>query len=274
MTSKKDSITTYAQGVEAAFFDLDKTVIAQASMMAFRKYFREEGFLSRRIVARFIWSHLVYLHLGADDEKMERIRNNVLKLISGWDQERIREIVRDTLDDAITPIIYKEALELIKQHHDAGRLVVLISASPEEIVEPMAKHLGADVAIGSRVKVDADGRYTGEMDFFAQGPAKAHVMEEMAYINAIDLQKSYAYSDSFTDKPMLETVGHPVVVNPDRALLKLANERHWDVRKFSHPVPLTKRPVVKKATRRSIGTLTIAATVTSGVIIYRRLRRR
>jgi HAD superfamily hydrolase (TIGR01490 family) len=227
--------------VEAAFFDLDKTVIAKASMIAFGRPLYNEGLISRRTVLRGIYGQLVYMHLGASEEKLTRLRESALKLTKGWDQQRVRAIVRETLHDVVDPIIYAEALDLIDEHKAAGRRVYIVSASPEEIVLPLAEYLGVDEAIASRARVDDDGRYTGEMDQYAYGPFKADIMREVAATEGIDLSQSYAYSDSYTDAPMLEAVGHPVAVNPDRVLAKLARDRDWEIRVFAHPVRLRDR---------------------------------
>jgi HAD superfamily hydrolase (TIGR01490 family) len=227
--------------MEAAFFDLDKTVIAQASMVAFGRPFYREGLISRRHIVRAIYGQLVFMHLGASEQKLARIRESVLRLTRGWEQDRIRQIVRETLEEVIEPLIYAEAAELIAEHRAAGRKVFIVSASPEEIVIPLSEFVGADEAIASRPSVDDKGRYTGEMAYYAYGPYKAEAMVELAERDGIDLSASYAYSDSYTDAPMLEAVGHPVAVNPDRVLLKLARERGWEVRQFTRPVPLNGR---------------------------------
>ena len=227
--------------MEAAFFDLDKTVIAKASMVAFGRSFYDEGLISRRHVVRALWGQLVYMHLGASEQKLARIRESVLRLTRGWQQEHVRRIVRETLESVIEPIVYAEAAELIAEHRAAGRRVYIVSASPFEIVEPLAEFLGVDRAIASRPKVDPEGRYTGEMAFYAYGPYKADAMRALVESEGVDLAASYAYSDSYTDVPMLEVVGHPVAVNPDRVLRKLAEERGWEIRSFSRPVPLRGR---------------------------------
>ena len=224
--------------MEAAFFDLDKTVIAKASMVAFGRPFYREGLISRRHVVRAVYGQLVYMQIGASEQKLARIRESVLRLTRGWEQARVRQIVRETLEEVVEPLIYEEAADLIAEHRAAGRRVFIVSASPEEIVAPLAEYLGVDEAIASCAKVDEHGRYTGEMDFYAYGPFKAEAMKRRAGEQGIDLAASYAYSDSYTDAPMLEAVGHPVAVNPDRVLLKLAREREWEVRHFAHPVPL------------------------------------
>ncbi|MEY2567566.1 MAG: hypothetical protein QOE35_2095 [Actinomycetota bacterium] len=258
--------------MEAAFFDLDKTVIAKASMVAFGRPFLAEGLISRRTVLRGLYGQLVYMHLGASEEKLVRMRESVLALTRGWDQARVRAIVRETLEQVVEPIIYAEAMELIDEHKAAGRRVFIVSASPEEIVLPLADFLGVDEAIASRASVDAEGRYTGEMERYAYGPFKAEVMREIAAAEGIDLAASYAYSDSYTDAPMLEVVGHPVAVNPDRVLLRLARERDWEVRTFVRPVRLRDRMPVpgRNEALAGVGALAIGA----GLAVWWRLIRR
>ncbi len=223
---------------EAAFFDLDKTVIAKAAMSALRRPLYAEGLLNKRSIARAVFTHLVYLHLGASDQRLTRIRDSLLRLTKGWRREQVLAIVEETIEEAVEPIIYQEALDLIEEHRDAGRLVVIVSASPEEIVQPLGRHLGVDATIASRAEVDGEGRYTGAMAFYAYGPYKAQAMREIAESAGIDLAASYAYSDSYTDVPMLEAVGHPVAVNPDRVLARLARDRSWEVCHFVRPVRL------------------------------------
>lgn len=227
--------------MEAAFFDLDKTVIASASMVAFGRRFYQAGLISRRSLLRGLYGQLVYMHLGASDEKLARMREAVLLLTRGWEQAKIKQIVAEALEAVVEPITYAEALELMGEHRRAGRRVVIISASPEEIVEPIGLLLGADQVIASRALVDGEGRYTGEMALYAYGPFKADVIREVAAREGIDLERSYAYSDSASDLPMLEAVGHPVAVNPDRLLLKVARDRGWEIRRFDQPVRLRDR---------------------------------
>jgi HAD superfamily hydrolase (TIGR01490 family) len=248
--------------MEAAFFDLDKTVIAKASMVAFGRPFYDEGLISRRHVVRALWGQLVFMHLGASEQKLARIRESVLRLTRGWEQERVRRIVRETLEVVVEPIVYAEAEELIAWHQAEGRRVYLVSASPSELVEPLADYLRVDGAIASTARVDEAGRYTGEMAFYAYGPYKAEAMQALAQAEGIDLERSYSYSDSYTDAPMLEVVGHPVAVNPDRVLRKLAEERGWEIRTFSRPVPLREQG----APRPSIGRAT-AAMAGAGVLV-------
>ncbi len=120
----KDRTDPYIGSVEAAFFDLDKTVIAKASIMAFAGDFRREGLLTRRTMAKGLWTQLVYVHVGASSKKMARIRRSVLSVTRGWDQEQVRQIVADRLTSAIDPITFAEARDLIDEHLGAGRRVL------------------------------------------------------------------------------------------------------------------------------------------------------
>ncbi len=208
--------------MEAAFFDLDKTVIDRASIAAFGRPFLKGGLINRRLVARAAISQLIYLYFGADEERLGRVRESMLAVTKGWDRAQVRQIVRETMLQTMEPIMYAEALELMELHRAAGHRVYLVSASPEEIVLPLADLLGVDGAICSRGEVDEQGRYTGRMAFYAYGESKATAMRELAARTGIDLAASSAYSDSATDLPMLEAVGRPVAVNPDRALAKVA----------------------------------------------------
>jgi HAD superfamily hydrolase (TIGR01490 family) len=245
--------------MEAAFFDLDKTVIARASMVAFGRPFYRHGLISRRLLMRGLWGQLVYLYLGADEERLARMRESVLALTKGWQQSQVRRIVREALTDVVTPIIYAEALELIEEHRAAGRRVFIVSASPEEIVEPLADYLEADEAIASRARIDGEGNYAGEMEFYAYGENKAVAMRETAEREGIDLSESWAYSDSATDLPMLEAVGHPVVVNPDRELARVARDRQWEVRKFERPVRLRDRVPTPPPAPTAVGATALVA---------------
>ena len=258
--------------VEAAFFDLDKTVIASASMVAFGRRFYDAGLISRRMVVRGMWGQLVYLHLGASEEKLTRMRETVLTLSRGWEKARISSIVEDTLTSVVEPIIYAEALELMAEHRRAGRRIVIVSASPEEIVTPIGRLLDVDDALASRAQIDLDGRYTGEMAFYAYGPFKVDAMVDLADRRGIDLARSWAYSDSYTDLPMLEAVGHPVAVNPDRPLAKAAKDRGWEVRSFARPVRLRDR--LPAHTGQATGAAAGVAALGVGATLWWRAARR
>jgi HAD superfamily hydrolase (TIGR01490 family) len=226
--------------MEAAFFDLDKTIVAKSSPLALGRSFFREGLITRGSLLKSLYAQLVFNLMGADETKMERLREEAAKLTAGWEQEKVRQVVTEVLEEVISPLIYAEALELMHDHRVAGRLVVIVSSSPEEIVEPMAHMLAVDRFIATKPKV-VDGLYTGELDFYAYGPQKAEAIEKLAAELDIDLSGSFAYTDSTTDMPMLSAVGHPVAVNPDRALRRLAIDKGWAIEEFRNPVSLRSR---------------------------------
>ena len=268
VTQARDPVTRTIKGMEAAFFDLDKTVIDRASIAAFGRPFLKGGLINRRMVARAAISQLIYLYFGADEERLVRVRESMLALTKGWDRAQVRQIVRETMLQTMEPIMYAEALELMELHRAAGHRVYLVSASPEEIVLPLADLLGVDGAICSRGEVDEQGCYTGRMAFYAYGESKATAMRELAERTGLDLAASSAYSDSGTDLPMLEAVGRPVAVNPDRALAKVARERGWEVRNFVKPVRLRDR--VGRTTPVVTTSLAVAG---AALILWRRGQR-
>ncbi len=201
----------------AAFFDLDKTIIAKSSTLAFSRPFFHSGLLNRRAVLRSAYAQFVFALAGADEDQTERMRAFITSMCAGWDAQQVRDIVDETLHEIIDPLVYDEAVRLIEEHHAAGREVVIVSASGEELVAPIAAMLGADHMVGTRMVVE-DDHYTGEIAYYVYGPAKAVAIRELAQARGYDLAQCYAYSDSVTDVPMLEIVGHPYAVNPDRAL--------------------------------------------------------
>jgi HAD superfamily hydrolase (TIGR01490 family) len=259
----------------AAFFDLDKTVIAKSSTLAFSRSFYQVGLINRRAVLRTAYAQFVYLVGGADHDQMEGMRKYLSELCRGWNVQQVREIVAETLHDLIDPIIYDEAASLIEEHHLAGRDVVIVSASGAEVVEPIGEMLGADHVIATRM-ITKDGQYTGEIEHYVYGPAKAEAITSLAESEGYDLSRSFAYSDSVTDLPMLDAVGHPYAVNPDRALRREAVTREWPVLTFNRPVRLHQRigslsmpprPVLAMA---AVG----AAAATAGLVWYAARRRR
>jgi HAD superfamily hydrolase (TIGR01490 family) len=203
---------------------------------------------------------------------MAKMREAALRVTAGWSRDHIRSLVRETLEEVIEPIVFDEALELIRLHQQEGRKVFIVSASPEEIVDPLAQYLGVDDVIATRPKVDEHGRYSGEVDFYSYGPSKVTAMEEVAARDGIDLDASYAYSDSITDEPMLSAVGHPVAVNPDRALSRVAAERDWEVRLFQRPVRMRERVSMPTPGQTAAISGGLAAIV-AGIVVFWLLRR-
>lgn len=258
----------------AAFFDLDKTIIATSSATAFSKPFYAGGLITRRDVLRTAYTQFLFMIGSADHEQTERMRDHLSSLVTGWEVAQVSAIVAETLHLHIDPAIYAEAAALIDEHHAAGRDVVVVSASGAEVVEPIAAMLGADHAIATRMAIE-DGRYTGEIEFYAYGENKAAAIRELAAEQGYDLAASYAYSDSITDAPMLAAVGHGFAVNPDRALRRAAAEHGWQVLTFTRPVTLRSRLSVTPtmATAGAVVVLAGAVAVIWGATRRRRNRR-
>jgi HAD superfamily hydrolase (TIGR01490 family) len=225
----------------AAFFDLDKTIIAKSSTLAFARPLSRAGFLSKRALIRAGIAQAYYSMFGADHDQMEKVREELSALTKGWDRSEISRLVEETVDAVVAPLVYAEALAIIDEHHRAGRRVIVISSSPVEVVEPLGTYLGIDEVIGTRSELDEAGKYTGRLEFYAYGPGKADAIRELAEREGLSLGDSYAYSDSITDLPMLEVVGHPVAVNPDKDLRDIAEERDWQVVEFVRPVTIRTR---------------------------------
>ena len=224
----------------AAFFDLDKTVIARSSTAAFTRPFHAEGLITRSAMLRGAYANFFFHASGADHEQMEKMRDYLSRLSTGWNVEQVRAIVADTLTELISPLVYEEATALIAEHRAAGRDVILVSASGSEVVEPIGAMLGVDVVIATRMGID-EGRYSGRIDFYAYGENKAVAIRALAEQEGYDLGSCYAYSDSATDLPMLEAVGHPFAVNPDRALRREALRRTWPILDFTRRIALGPR---------------------------------
>ena len=227
--------------MEAAFFDLDKTIISRSSSLALSRPMYRAGMVSRGQLLRGAYAQMVYLLVGADEKKMERLKEGMLALTKGWDRAQVEGLVRDVILEVIDPYVYQEALDLMELHRSEDRRIYIVSSSPEEVVRPLAAHFGISGVIATRAEVDDAGRYTGELDFYCYGEQKAEAVRQLAERVGIDLERSYAYTDSITDLPMLEAVGNPVAVNPDRELRRAAEDRDWPVRDFHRPVRLRTR---------------------------------
>ena len=254
----------------AAFFDLDKTIIAKSSALAFSREFHAGGLLSRRTMLRSAYAQFVYLVGGADHDQMEKMRQFMSQLCAGWDVQTVNEIVADTLHNIVDPLVYDEAVNLIEEHHAAGRDVIIVSTSGIEVVGPIGQLLGADHVVATRLEVQY-GKYTGNIRFYAYAENKAKAITDLARKRGYDLDGSYAYSDSVTDVSMLETVGHPHAVNPDKDLRKIARERDWPILVFDKPVALRSRVKLPPA-KPTLAALAVGgvAAVAAGVWLRRR----
>ncbi|WSL77129.1 HAD-IB family hydrolase [Kitasatospora sp. NBC_01266] len=258
----------------AAFFDLDKTIIAKSSALAFSRPFYQGGLINRRAVLKSAYAQFVFLVGGADHDQMEKMRQYLSALTRGWNVQQVREIVAETLHGLIDPIIYEEAAALIEQHHAAGRDVVIVSSSGAEVVEPIGALLGADHVIATRLAIE-DGCYTGEIEYYAYAENKAAAIRELAERKGYNLADSYAYSDSITDLPLLSAVGRPSAVNPDRSLRKEAVARDWPVLVFDRPIELHRRlPEFKTPSRSVLATAAVGAACLSAALVWQLAKRR
>ncbi|HVX45143.1 MAG TPA: HAD family hydrolase [Mycobacteriales bacterium] len=218
----------------AAFFDLDKTVISTSSTLAFGRPFLRGGLIRRTDALGLAFWQMRYKMSGASATQMRRMRDQICARCEGWDVATVREIVQEHLPELFPTIVYPQAVELIESHRRAGRDIVVVSSGGAEVVDPIAVLLGADHVISTRLAIE-DGRYSGKIEFYSVGPHKAAAMNEFAAAAGYSLAECYAYSDSVTDLPMLEAVGRPTAVNPDRGLRRAAEARGWPILRFRKP---------------------------------------
>jgi HAD superfamily hydrolase (TIGR01490 family) len=256
----------------AAFFDLDKTIIAKSSTLAFSKPFQAGGLISRRAMLRSAYAQFVYLVGGADHDQMEKLRAFMSQLCAGWDVATVREIVADTLHNVVDPLVFDEAVSLVEEHRLAGRDIVIVSTSGAEVVGPIGEMLGADRVVATRMEI-VDGKYTGEIEYYAYGEEKATAIRDLARVAGYDLERCFAYSDSITDLPMLEAVGHAHAVNPDKELRKVAAEHGWPVLVFTRPVALRSRFPVPPA-KPTLAALAVGGAIAAGGLLWTQVRRR
>jgi HAD superfamily hydrolase (TIGR01490 family) len=252
--------------MEAVFFDLDKTIISTSSSLALSRPMYRAGLVTRGQLVRGAYAQLVYALVGADEKKMDRLKEGMLQLTKGWDREEVEQLVEQVLIDVIDPFVYQEALDLMELHRAEGRSIYIVSSSPEEVVRPLARHFGVAGVLATRARI-VEGKYTGELEFYCYGEAKADAIRELATARGIDLGSSYAYTDSATDLPMLQAVGHPVAVNPDRDLRREAEASEWDIRDFRRPVRLRTRIVQTAAHPKTRVAAGLVAAVAAAFIV-------
>ena len=225
----------------AAYFDLDKTILATSSTWALGSPMRRSGLISSRALAHGLIAQLPYLLVGAGTRHSTSLMERLALMSTGISRRDLVDVVEGALTTVIEPAVYAEALDLIEAHHRAGHDVVVVSASISEMVAPIARLVGADRAIATHMEVGEDGLFTGRIARSMLHSEKVVALREDAAAHGIDPARSWAYSDSISDEPMLGAVGHPVAVNPDRDLRRLAQERDWPVRDFARPVRLRPR---------------------------------
>jgi HAD superfamily hydrolase (TIGR01490 family) len=219
-------------GRAAAFFDLDRTLLRRSSALALAGSFRERGLIGRSQLAKAALWQLLFVARGASAEAVRRAAEDGLMILRGYDPDELRELVAEALEPVLKPLVYRDPLDLVARHRERGEPVFIVSAALQEIVDALAEELGFDGALGTVCEIGEDGRYTGRPVRSLHAAAKAAAIREVAEREGLDLEASTAYSDSHTDLPFLEAVGHPVAVNPDRELRRIAEERGWEVLEF------------------------------------------
>jgi HAD superfamily hydrolase (TIGR01490 family) len=217
----------------AAFFDVDKTLLPGSSLYLLARGMYRRGYYTWRDLAGFALSQLTFRVTGAEGRRgMEAARESALAFVEGKSQSDLLQLGHDIVVEVIGPRIYPGMRRVIDLHHAAGDQTYLVTAAPRELAERIAAYLGMDGALGTEAEL-VDGRYTGRiLGPVLHGPAKLDAVTKLAAEQGIDLRDCSAYSDSLNDRPMLEGVGHPVAVNPDRQLRELARQRGWPVQDF------------------------------------------
>lgn len=238
----------------AAIFDLDKTILATSSAMAMRKPLRKAGLLSVGDELSSTLVHIPFLLFGEANSRDERIRKQLGQVSSGWRLDHLSEIAQNAAISALQPLCYKEALRRIRLHKAAGQKIVIATASPSPLVQPLADILEADYMLATTVTIE-DGALTGEVDDYNHGKAKAQAVEKLAKHEGWDLAHCWAYSDSISDLDLLSLVGHPVAVNPDRQLRAIAREREWETMRFAHTVRLRPKDFVARGLALATATM-------------------
>jgi HAD superfamily hydrolase (TIGR01490 family) len=216
----------------AAFFDLDKTLMQGSSAFQFGRAAYEAGLLSRRQLLSDAIANVQFRLRGATDEDSLALRNRIAASLEGT---RVRDLERlgTNVLARVLPRVYPEMLAIAHEHQDAGRPAYIVTAASQELADILARVMTLDGAIGSNISEVVDGVYTGKpMGVFVYRAGKAEAIEQLAQREGIDLSLSYAYSDSESDLPMLRAVGHPVAVNPDGTLARIAREEGWQVLRF------------------------------------------
>lgn len=216
----------------AAFFDLDRTVIRRSSVLALAGSFRRRGLISRLDLVKSAFWQLLFVVHGVSAQRVRSASEDGMKVLAGFPVDEMRSLVGDAMEPVLRPLVYDEPLQLVRRHRERGERVFIVSATLQEIVEHIAEDLGFDGAIGSTCEI-VDGVYTGRSLRAAHGEGKAAAVRELAAAEGFDLAECTAYSDSYTDVPFLEVVGHPVAVNPDRRLRRIARDRDWPVLNFA-----------------------------------------
>ena len=220
-------------GTAAAFFDLDRTLIAGSANFPLAVAAFRRGLVPPRDLVADLRNAVTFLLRGADDARSEALRDRILRAVAGAEVDTVVALGDDFIPQLAASVL-PEARRLLATHADRGEDRFVVSASPIEIVARLAESIGLEGGIGTVSEVSG-GRYTGRLaGEFCYGPGKVAAVRTVAAERGYDLAASYAYSDSISDLPFLELVGHPVAVNPDAELRVLARQRSWPVVEVSH----------------------------------------
>ena len=212
----------------AAFFDLDRTLLSSSSSLALAASFRQRGLIGRSQLAKAAVAQLVFKRFGAGKRRVGNTAASAMSVLRGLPVETMSELVVEAWEPVLRPLVYREAIDLAAEHSARGERVFVVSAALQEVVEQIVRELGFSGALASRAEVQ-DGVYTGRLERRLYGAEKAVALRDLAQAEELELPSSTAYSDSYSDLPFLEAVGHPMAVNPDRALRRIARRRGWPV---------------------------------------------
>lgn len=228
-----------------AFFDVDNTLIKGASILLFARGLAKRRFFTARQLLGFIWVQVKFRMLGKESaDDISSGREQALALVKGRKETEVIEMAQEIWGATIAERIFPDTKELADMHIQAGQQVWLVTASPVQLAQIIAKELGFTGALGTVAEVK-DGRFTGRMvGHMLHGEEKKHAVIALANYEGLDLQRCTAYSDSVNDLPMLSTVGTAVAINPDSKLRKAALERGWEIRDYRR---------VRRALRRTGG---------------------
>ena len=201
-------------------------------MLALAPSFRRYGLITRLDLVKSAFWQVLFVLRGASAERVRAAAEDGMRILAGFSVDDMRRLVGDAMEPVLRPLVYDEPLHLLRRHRERGEKAYIVSATLQEIVERIADDLGFDGAVGSTCEI-VDGVYTGRSLRAAHGEGKAEAVRVLARDEGLDLEASTAYTDSYSDVPFLEAVGHPVAANADRKLLRIARERGWPVLDFA-----------------------------------------
>ncbi len=237
-----------APKIEAAFFDVDNTILRGSSAFLFGKAAFAAGFFSRRDFWRFAWSQTQFIWRGESADMISNIKDRALALIEGHKSADLTALTDEVYDLHIKTRLWPETVRLAKEHVAAGREVWLVTATPQEIADVIAHRLGLTGGLGTVIE-RKNGILTGKLVGHAlHGQFKKKRIRSLAKERGISLKRSYAYSDSHNDLPMLSMVGNAIAVNPDKILTTHAKAAGWAILDFKkRELKANRDPQIKQA---------------------------